>query len=985
MPIKRVFLDWKTPALPAAADWLFRHHARSPAPDLTKLLLVFPGRRALRRMRELLVQRATVEFPAWLPPQMMTFQSFPEVLYPARRKLADDLTQLLVWRQALFAVPESDLQPAVPQRPDPGSVSAWATLCESLRRLHTELAGDGCDFADVVTHLTARGQTVEASRWQALRAIQVEYLRQLDALSLWDGQTARLVAVEQRECRTELSIVLVGTTDMNRIIRRMLEQVSDRVTALIHAPESEAGMFDEFGCVRPEAWASRKLNIPLDISRIANSPAGQAQAVIEELVRLDGQFRADDIAIGVTSDDFVAPLMQSLAAASLSGRAPVGRTLAASRPFRMLQALASHLNSARNDQPPDFATLSEVVRHPDVYDWISRRIPARTSREWLAELDDYLAEHLQTAPGRMLGESPRRETITAVCTAVNELLHRLLPEDPREPPPRPRSAARKGPRQKTLVEQEELQQASLTRKLAAARPLSDWADGVLRVLTELYAVPPSNHDPANDTATAACVSALQELAALLRRLNPAIIPACGAGPAVQFLLRQVSGTSLAADQNPESIELLGWLELPLDDSPVLLLTGLNEGLVPQALNADAFLPNRLRSEMNLTDNSRRYARDACALLANCHSRRHLRVFATRFDDDNNPVPPSRLWLAADPSTLSSRIRLFYAPETEVRPPDEAETVTVSSQEPQAISIVAGQDRSGFVVTAPDTVRRPPQELAVTAFGDYLRSPYRWYLNRVLRLSEVSDDVREIPALTFGNLAHAVLLAFGSSDKKDSRSAKTIDWFLREQLRTEVLKTFGRDRSATVDVQIAMLESRLSRFAEWQAATREEGWQIVHAEQDLRAEEFVDSRGRAVVLTGRIDRIDRHETSRQFRVLDYKTGDAPVPPEKAHRSKGEWISLQLPLYRQLVRSLGITGDVELGFVLLPGDIRHVGWVAAEWTEEELHEADRLAAHTATRMIDMQIPGLDPEAGDAESAISRICQDTVIDRRTDWAKS
>ena len=283
MAITRHFLDWNKPALTEAADYLINRYANSDQLDLSKVILVFPGRRASRRMLELLVQRGGSKWPAMLPPRMVTFGQFPELLYPQRQKLADDLTQLLVWRKALYAVPAHEIRAALPNRPDENSVSSWLALCESLRKQHNELAEDGMEFDEVHRKLVELGNSEEAERWKALRRIQAEYLTQMDDLQLWDRQAARLVAVEMNECRTDSDIILIGTVDMNRIIRQMLDQISDRVTAIIHAPESEAEAFDEYGCVRPEKWETRLLNIPLESTRIADSPLQQAQLAMLEL------------------------------------------------------------------------------------------------------------------------------------------------------------------------------------------------------------------------------------------------------------------------------------------------------------------------------------------------------------------------------------------------------------------------------------------------------------------------------------------------------------------------------------------------------------------------------------------------------------------------------------------------------------------------------------------------------------------------------
>ena len=117
MAIERHFPGWEQPALPLAADYLIQRYAAANELDLSCVILVFPGRRAARRMLELLVERADGKYPALIPPRMVTFRHFPELLYPQKQKLADDLTQLLVWKRAICAVPEHEIQPAITTLP----------------------------------------------------------------------------------------------------------------------------------------------------------------------------------------------------------------------------------------------------------------------------------------------------------------------------------------------------------------------------------------------------------------------------------------------------------------------------------------------------------------------------------------------------------------------------------------------------------------------------------------------------------------------------------------------------------------------------------------------------------------------------------------------------------------------------------------------------------------------------------------------------
>jgi hypothetical protein len=116
----------------------------------------------------------------------------------------------------------------------------------------------------------------------------------------------------------------------------------------------------------------------------------------------------------------------------------------------------------------------------------------------------------------------------------------------------------------------------------------------------------------------------------------------------------------------------------------------------------------------------------------------------------------------------------------------------------------------------------------------------------------------------------------------------------------------------------------------------------------------------VRIHARIDRIDFHEATGEWAVFDYKTGEKADKPGDTHRKRnGQWIDLQLPLYRYLLPhakrgdgTLVFTGsaasDVKLGYILLCGDPGQVGMYEAEWTQDDLAAAMD-AARMAVRIL------------------------------------
>ena len=961
MGISRHFLGTSRPALAAAASYLIERFANGSELDLSSTVVVVPGSRASRRLLELLVQLAGERWPGMRPPRILTFAAFPELLYPPQKPFADDFTQLLVWRQALFSCPEQQLQAALPRRPDPDAIGAWTALCTTFRSQHRELAAEDSDFNTVAKKLRRDGPAAEAARWEALAKLQKTYHDCMDQQGLWDQQTARLEAVKRRECRTDKDIVLVATADISQVVCRMLDQVADRVTALIHADPADADGFDNYGGLRPDYWEKKHLDLPASACQIAANPLDQAQHAIAAIAARNGRYRADQIAIGAADETLVPVLLQHLSDAGTVGRWPVGRPLRQSTPWRLLATIAAHIATAHDDSPPDFDSLAELVRHPDCGRWIQNHLESAAvsrevrdhAREWLALLDDYQADHLQLTPGNFLGKQPRREVVAEVCRAVDLLLATLLTDPPTE---------------------------SAFRQLKSRRSLTEWSTGLVRLLQSVYSLQVT--DELLSPAVAPCIESLQHLCDQLRKLEEnrnspqPIMPRCSADQAIQLLLKQIADTAQTDNIASDGIDVVGWLDLPLDDSPLLVITGFNEGAVPQSMAGDAFLPDSLRSRLALKDNRFRYARDACAMHAILSSGREITVIMGKTNADGDPLSPSRLWFACPPDEIRRRVLAFFSDESAAE----------DSQSATAGDIQATNERSVSRFGIPAPISLPaPERIPVTQFREFLQCPYRYFLRRELGLAFVDGNAREINAGAFGELIHTVLKHFGDSPLRNSTDAAAIRKLLLEDLQRVACEAFGSTRSATVNVQLKMIESRLSAFAVWQAATVLEGWQIVRTEEKLKCHTFRDAKDRPVILEGRIDRIDHKQSTGEWRVVDYKTSEKGDSPNSVHRSGGEWIDLQLPLYRLLVQANNIRGPIQLGYIQLPGDLTKVGLDQAEWTESELDSAESLARQLAAEILDLRIDAV-PVLNDLRwSDLAWLCQETVIDRSIPWGGS
>ncbi len=958
MASERHFLGWDGPMLTRAARWLAGRYGAA----MGHVTVVLPAGRAKRRLLELLVEEMTGEVGddaaegvaetskasagdsggsgggggAWEPPTLVTVGELPELLYDVEggaeggEGVAGELEAMVARVHALRTAGSDMLRPVVPHPPERGDMAGWWALAESLHRLDEELAAARLRVAEVAGSAAERGIDLGlgATRWAALAAVEARYRQ---TLGKPDVQVARRAAIRDGTCRGGGPVVLVGVVDLTLQASAMLEQAAGagegggagEVHALIQAPDEHAAGFDTLGGLVVEYWRDRPVPVERATSDAgieagaggglhwADRPRDEAVAVVRRLAELDGE-AADAVTVGLGDEARAGTLARAIDLAGTPARFGGGTPTLRSRPARLLDALAGYLQRGR------FNDLATLVRHPDLAAWLGG------GADWLTRLDRHASVYLQADVHEPWpGDDPGRARLSDLRDRLDE----LAPADHHRP-----------------------------------RALPAWSEPILFMLTELYGrVTLDRH---RDHGV---VVALQQLAHVLRdqaTLDPAaeVTPRVTLAEALRLTLRQLADTAVPDPGGDNAVELVGFLELPLDDAPHVVVTGLNEGHVPASRNADAFLPDALRSALGLPDNARRFARDKLLLTTILHGRDSVTLTACRRSADDEPLAPSRLLLACDDDTLAARLRSFYAPEPARATPRP--------------SLLTPGGVNRFVIPRPLLDHPPITSLSATKFKAYLTCPYRFYLAHVLGLDAVDDRAVELDPLAFGSLAHTVLQRFAATDAADATSPEVIETALNGLLDEAVAGRVGRGSRVAVRVQVEQLRERLRHFAEHQAAEAQGGWRICRdrVEQDYEATVTVD--GEPFTVTGRIDRIDHHPHF-GYRLLDYKTSDAGDEPNRTHRRAGRWVDLQLPLYLGLVAETGI-GAATLGYVNLAKSPDKAGVRVAKWTEDDL------AAAEAAR--DDVIRGLRaqrywPPSDDLprwDDAFVRVAADRAVDR-------
>lgn len=408
---------------------------------------------------------------------------------------------------------------------------------------------------------------------------------------------------------------------------------------------------------------------------------------------------------------------------------------------------------------------------------------------------------------------------------------------------------------------------------------------------------------------------------------------------IDLLLAELGPVAEEASEKRVS-DVQGWLELLHDPAPHLIVCGFNEGRIPSRASSDTWLPENARKTLGLPCDESRSARDAFLLHALLEMRREsgrVDLIVGKTSQEGDVLLPSRLLLTAKGKELAGHVTQLFAA---VEPPD-----------------------SGVAWHLEDHWKWRPREeepkskMSVTAFSKYLACPFRYYLERVLGMSEPESERAEWNHRDFGSIMHEVLEQWGRDEGiRDSVDAREIEAWTLKELDELVARHFGEALPLAVSLQVESMRLRLAWFSEVQAQTRQEGWRTIEVEKDFALE--IDG----LTVTGQVDRIDRHENG-DIRVLDYKTSREAKPVESEHKRKYRndppehlqndhvlapdgktWTNLQVPFYAAALGKVDVVGYFAIGENA--ANVKISNW-------EGFGEEDKASALACARWIGSQV--------------------------------
>lgn len=590
--VERVFLGWDRPFLKLAVEWLLERKDALPG-----IWVVVPTAQSGRRLREALAEASD----ALLSPKVVTPGSF---LQTRDHEAAADWMERVAWVEVLETVTDWSEYAALFPEP-PGDGANWAGgLAQEMVKLRHSLQENGLLLTTAARKLR---ESVEAERWEALAKLEDRVERKL---SSWNLQSRSRLLAEGLPLPAGISrIVLAGVAEMPPLVERALLAGDLTVTALIGAPDNEAGGFSAIG--RPlAAWSLRPLPWPDgSVQVVADS---RQQAV--EALRVVGDRRtpSQDLALGSADSEVGDELARAFTREGWPAFHPAATAVTGglARWFKIWsQWLAD----------PTLATMADLLALPETGVLVAgkraqkaKRLAALRDRWMILRTEDL---HRRVAVEKFRSDSEKQSAEDLLTAAV----------------------ALEGWRGSFLG--------------------NDFSGAMARLLAAVARTGPTTSEMSATMAD--WIAAAAPVMARVKR---------GAGFWIEMMLSEVPSPAPLPPAG-RVLDVQGWLELIHEPGLHLVLCGMNDGKVPARGGGEPWLSEASREILGLIKDADRAARDAFLYQSMVEARRdggRVDVICGKSGAGGESMLPSRLLLAADRAELPERVKALFK---EVEPPE----------------------------------------------------------------------------------------------------------------------------------------------------------------------------------------------------------------------------------------------------------------------------------------------------------------------------
>ncbi len=307
------------------------------------------------------------------------------------------------------------------------------------------------------------------------------------------------------------------------------------------------------------------------------------------------------------------------------------------------------------------------------------------------------------------------------------------------------------------------------------------------------------------------------------------------------------------------LQLMGMLESRCLDFETVIISSVNEGVLPAGKSMNSFIPYDLKRAYNLPTYKEKDAIYTYHFYRLIQRAKHVYVL---FNAEDEGV------------SGGEKSRFLHQLEIDKRPNHILTRCTVSSEVPKLTSEPLQVEKNDEVLFKLKDLGA--YGLSPSALTTYIRNPMDFYYKYVLGIRETEEVEEIIAANTLGTVIHNTLENFYKPFENTFLTVQDIEKMkgnieteLRDQFKKEYAKMDIKQGKNLLIFEVA--KRYIHNFLKSEEKLLGSGarLKILSVESDLKARLHIPELDVPIYIKGKVDRID--ELDGQIRIIDYKTG------------------------------------------------------------------------------------------------------------------
>ncbi|MFT4668679.1 MAG: ATP-dependent helicase/nuclease subunit B [Ulvibacter sp.] len=355
------------------------------------------------------------------------------------------------------------------------------------------------------------------------------------------------------------------------------------------------------------------------------------------------------------------------------------------------------------------------------------------------------------------------------------------------------------------------------------------------------------------------------------------------------------------------LQIMGILETRVLDFENVIITSVNEGVLPAGKSNTSFITHDLKHQFGLPKYTEKDAIYTYHFYHLLHRSKSITLLYNNQSDGIN---------------ASEKSRFIYQLEIEKHPNHSIDKIILAPQ-------IKIENKEAKSISKTENVMARLKEISKKGFSpsalsSYVRNPIDFYFQKILKVSEFEEVEEMVAANTLGTIVHDTLEAFYKPLESSTLSLEILS-SLKKRIHTEVKKQFEITfKKGTIDkgqnlIIFEVAKRYISNFINFEIAEIKAGntIKIIQIEATLEVPIQISELDFPVKIGGKVDRVD--EYNGHIRIIDYKTGNV----EQSDLAISNWAlittdyryskAMQVLMYVLMINQQNKVEQVEAGII------------------------------------------------------------------------